>query len=124
MSDVSHPRNCISVNRYRHRYRIPLSKIAGAVSIEATLNSQAVTPSWLWERFSLANEAKKAGFDTPATDRLYYLASTLDLDNTALNGWKFKVTSAKQFIPMTLNVSESKALCIPPLSSETYNSRL
>jgi len=29
------------------RYRIPLSKILGAVSVEATLNSQAVTPAWL-----------------------------------------------------------------------------
>jgi hypothetical protein len=97
------------------RYRIPLSKIAGAVSIEATLNSQAVTPSWLWERFSLANEAKKAGFDTPATDRLYYLASTLNLDDSALKGWKFKVTTAKQPIPMTPKVSKSKAQCISTL---------
>jgi mono/diheme cytochrome c family protein len=103
------------------RYRIPLSKIPGAVSIEATLNSQAVTPSWLWERFSLANEAKQAGFDTPATDRLYYLASTLDLDDSALKGWKFKVTSAKRSIPMKLEVSKSKAQCIPEMLSGNYH---
>jgi len=93
------------------RYRIPLDKIAGAKTVDVVLNSQAVTPAWLWERFSLANEAKKAGFDTPATDRLYYLASTLNLSEGPLKGWKFKVKTASQPIPNTPKVLNEAKRC-------------
>jgi len=96
------------------RYRIPLEAIAGAARIEATLYSQAVTPAWFWDRFSMANEAKTAGYDTPATDRLYYLASTLDLDDSPLQGWKFPVASVAISIPGELDTSTVPAACNQP----------
>jgi cytochrome c553 len=73
-------------------YEIDLNAIEGTpATVEATLYSQSFQPSWFWQRFSLANEAKAAGFETPATDRLFYLASNLNLDKTPMEQWKFKV---------------------------------
>lgn len=75
-------------------YKINLSEYKRKpVTVEATLYSQAFQPSWFWQRFSLANEAKAAGFDTPATDRLFYLASNLNLDKTPMEKWKFKIAT-------------------------------
>lgn len=99
------------------RYRIPLNAIAGAATIEATLYSQAVTPAWFWDRFSMANRAKAAGFDTPATDRLYYLASTLNLEGTPLAGWKFKVASATVAVPDKRDTTTLPAACNQPYPS-------
>ena len=96
------------------RYRIPFESIAGAASIEVTLYSQAVTPAWFWDRFSMANMAKAAGFDTPATDRLYYLASTLNLDDSPLQGWKFKVAGAAKPLPDRLETTTVPAACNQP----------
>ena len=75
-------------------YRVSMSDIDGTPSkVEATVYSQAFMPSWFWQRFELANEAKAAGFETPATDRLFYLATNLNLDKSPMNNWKFKVAS-------------------------------
>jgi len=96
------------------RYRIPLGAIDGAATVEATLYSQAVTPAWFWDRFSMANEAKEAGYDTPATDRLYYLASTLNLENSPLDGWKFKVATSAISIPGKFETTTVPAACNQP----------
>jgi len=75
-------------------YEIPVADLNGtAASVEATIYSQAFMPSWFWQRFSLANEAKQAGFNTPSTDRLFYLSSNLNLENSPMKNWKFKVAS-------------------------------
>lgn len=102
------------------RYRIPITAIANASNIEVTLYSQAVTPAWLWNRFSMANDAKQVGFNTPATDRLYYIASNLDLSDSPLNGWKFKITAASVKIPETKATSDTPAQCNKPWPEKVY----
>ena len=62
----------------------------------------------------MANEAKEAGYDTPATDRLYYLASTLNLEDSPLEGWKFKVASAAVSVPGKLETTTAPAACNQP----------
>lgn len=76
-------------------YDVALADLGGAVpaKVQATVYSQAFMPAWFYERFSLANEAKKNGYGTPATDRLYYIASHLNLKGTPMEDWKFQVAT-------------------------------
>ncbi|WP_413206870.1 hypothetical protein [Rhodospirillum sp. A1_3_36] len=62
-------------------------------SIEAKLYYQSFMPAWFYERFQLANEAKAAGYSTPETDRLFYLAGRLNVDKTLVSGWKIEIAS-------------------------------
>lgn len=79
-------------------YAIALDDFEGqAASVRVRLYSQALMPAWLHQRFAIASRAKQAGLATPATDRLYYIASRLQLADTALKDWKLpvaEVTSA------------------------------
>ncbi len=76
----------------RLRYEIPLDELNGhPASVRATLYSQSLMPAWFHQRFSLANEAKAAGYNTPETDRLFYLTSRLNLEGTALEDWKIEI---------------------------------
>ena len=59
------------------------------LAVRATLYSQSIPPSWLQQRFRTAP-------DGPATRRLYYLASRLNLDGTPMEDWKLKLVSAEQ----------------------------
>lgn len=56
------------------------------LTVQATLYFQAVPPYWFKQRFSQAPNGI-------ATQRLFYLASHLDLNNTAMKNWKFRLTS-------------------------------
>jgi len=58
-----------------------------AVTVTATLYSQAIPPYWLKQRFETAPEG-------PATRRLYYLASRLRTGGTLIEDWKMKIQSA------------------------------
>ncbi len=83
----------------RLRYDIPVSQLNGRpASVRATLYSQSLMPAWFHQRFSLANAAKAAGYNTPETDRLYYLASRLNLEGTAIQDWKLEIDSDRLII--------------------------
>jgi hypothetical protein len=51
------------------------------ISVKATMYNQSIPPFWLHQRFKLAP-------DQPATKRLYYITSHLNLDGTAMEDWK------------------------------------
>ena len=76
-------------------YEIPLADLGGKkpARVQATVYSQAFMPAWFYQRFSLANDAKAEGYDTPATDRLFYLASRLELQGTPMEDWKLEVAT-------------------------------
>ena len=57
------------------------------LSVRATLYSQSISPSWLHQRFSTAPNGI-------ATQRLYYMASRLNLENTPMKNWKLKLVSS------------------------------
>lgn len=82
----------------RISYRIPADKIPGATQVQATVYSQAFMPAWFYQRFALAARAKENGYDTPAADRLFYLTSRLELEDTPLASWKIKVDSTTEQI--------------------------
>ena len=88
-------RRAPSTGADRFTYEIPLADLRGSkpASIQATVYSQAFMPAWFHQRFALANEAKAENYDTPATDRLFYLASRLELDGTPMQDWKIEVAS-------------------------------
>ncbi|WP_038013626.1 hypothetical protein [Thalassobaculum salexigens] len=75
------------------RYRIASGKLGGrkAASVTARFYYQSFQPSWFYQRFELANKAKQMGYNTPETDRLFYLASHLDLEGTMMEGWKIEI---------------------------------
>ena len=75
-------------------YRVPLSDLEGGefdpkqLKVVATLYYQSIPPFYLKDRFKVAP-------DDPATKRLHYLASHLDLSKTHVKGWKLRIASAK-----------------------------
>jgi hypothetical protein len=56
------------------------------LTVRATLYYQSIPPFYLNMRFTEAP-------DGPATRRLYYLASNLNLAGTPIENWKLKVVS-------------------------------
>ncbi len=80
----------------RLRYVIPCSRLRGCnqrLWVKGTVYFQATPPSWLNQRFRLAREAKRHGFATPATDRLYYFMSHLELSGGPLEQYKLPLVS-------------------------------
>lgn len=61
------------------------------LSVRATLYSQSIPPFWLHQRFSTAPTG-------PATKRLYYLASRLNLEGTEMENWKLKLVTDQQVV--------------------------
>ena len=57
-----------------------------SVTVSATLFSQAIPPYYLRQRFETAPTG-------PATQRLYFLASRLKTEGTAIENWKLRVQS-------------------------------
>ncbi len=70
------------------RYRIQLRPGLDPrnLSVKATMYSQAIPPFWLNERFTKAP-------DQPGTRRLYYLASHLNTQGTAIENWKLRLVT-------------------------------
>ena len=74
-------------------YRVPLRDLDGGdvdtkqLKVVATLYYQSIPPHYLKDRFKVAP-------DDPATKRLYYLTSHLDLSKTPVKGWKLRIASA------------------------------
>jgi len=68
-------------------YEVPLDQLQGTpATVRATLNYQAIPPYFLQDRFCTAKSAD--------TQRLYFLASHLNLEGTEAQGWKLAVTSS------------------------------
>src|SRR5579883_120973 len=73
-------------------YRVPLEAIKGTPArVTATLYYQATPPYYLQDRFCTSQSAD--------TQRLYFLAGNLDLNNTPAASWKLKLVSATQPVP-------------------------
>jgi hypothetical protein len=76
------------------RYEIPLGDIDGrAAKVRVRVYSQALMPAWIYQRFELAAQARAAGKSTPETDRLMYLLSALELEDTVVEDWKLELAS-------------------------------
>jgi hypothetical protein len=70
-------------------YRVPLNALAGngkPATVQATLYYQATPPFFLQDRFCTAKGAD--------TQRLYYIAGNINLDNTPASGWKLRVVTS------------------------------
>ncbi len=77
-------------------YRIPLAEIAGAVAVQAQLNYQSIPPYYLRERFAAG---KTPGGTSDQTQRLYYLAGHVNLDESKVQGWKIKIQQDRAPVP-------------------------
>lgn len=67
------------------RYEVDLTSLGGEpVYLRATLYYQATPPSYLQDRFCTSQ--------SPDTERLYFLAGHLDLDQSPAQSWKLAVT--------------------------------
>ncbi len=66
---------------------------SGPLSVSVTLYNQSIPPYWLNHRFT---EAPKG----IATQRLYYMASHLDLTGTPMENWKLKLVSDEKSVPI------------------------
>jgi len=66
---------------------LPTGVDPASVTVTATLYYQAFPPYFLRQRFTTAP-------DGPATRRLFYIASRLETDGTAIEDWKLKVKAA------------------------------
>ena len=74
-------------------YDIKLDQsVMGPLNVSVTLYNQSIPPYWLNHRFT---EAPKG----IAIQRLYYLASHLDLKGTAMENWKLKLVSDSKMVP-------------------------
>jgi hypothetical protein len=75
------------------RYEVPLPLGSGLnpnnLTVKATLYYQAIPPYFLNDRF-------KEAPDGSATQRLYWLTSNLQTGGTAIENWKFAITSSSQ----------------------------
>ncbi len=72
-------------------YRIPLDdRMRAAVSVRVTLNYQAIPPSYLKDRFAIGKGAE--------TQRLAYLSSHLNVENTPIDSWKLTIASATRSV--------------------------
>jgi hypothetical protein len=71
----------------RYAVPVPAGTTAGGVTVTAQLYYQAIPPYYLRQRFEQAPKS-------PATERLYYLTSGLDITKTPFPGWKLLVAQA------------------------------
>lgn len=75
-----------------YRIALPQGVDPKAVTVSATLYSQAIPPYYLKQRFETAPTG-------PATQRLYYLASRLKTDGTLIENWKLKIQGDTAQLP-------------------------
>ena len=69
------------------RYIVPLEgRNPEKLSVQVTMHYQAFQPYWLQSRFQLSGH-------TPATQRLYFMASHLATENTIIDDWKLPLVT-------------------------------
>jgi len=88
-------------------YRIPMTAaLRDATSVKVRLHYQATPPYYLQDRFDLAANAP-AGSDIKEIQRLYYIASRLDLSATNVPNWTLEVATVsatfENFFPVSNN---------------------
>ena len=76
-------------NVVRYEVTLPPGLDPTNLTVKATLYYQSIPPYYLNDRFKQAP-------DQPATQRLYYLTSNLRTKDTAIENWKFAITSSSQ----------------------------
>lgn len=76
----------------RYRIELPPDTPAGSLTIRATLSYQAFSPGFLRARFTEAP-------DGPATRRLHFILSRLQLDGTLIEGFKLEIDSDSASVP-------------------------
>ena len=76
-------------DRLTYEVVLPKGVDLNNLSVRATLYSQSIPPSWLHQRFSTAP-------DGDATQRLYYLASHLNVQDTHIKDWKLKLVADRK----------------------------
>jgi hypothetical protein len=69
-----------------YRVKLPPSVDPQRLKVKVTLNYQSIPPYFLQSLFETAP-------DGPATQRLHYICSNIDLRGTPIEGWKLPVTS-------------------------------
>jgi hypothetical protein len=74
-----------------YRITLPRGVNPANLTVQATVFYQSIPPYYLRMRFSTAPNG-------PATRRLYYLASNLAVERTAIEGWKLRLVSARETI--------------------------
>lgn len=74
-------------SRVRYQISLPSGSDPSKLLVEVTLYHQSIPPYYLRDRF--------AGADGPATKRLEYFTSRLNLAGTPLENWKLKIASAR-----------------------------
>lgn len=73
-------------DRLRYVVTLPDGLDPARLSVKVTMYYQSIPPFWLHQRFTLAP-------DGPATRRLYYLTSHLNLQGTVMEHWKLRLVS-------------------------------
>lgn len=66
---------------------LPAGVDPSTIVVRATLWSQSIPPFYLKDRFTIGTG--------PATKRLYFIASNLEVQGTELDSWKLKVAEAQ-----------------------------
>lgn len=79
-------------DQYIYKIRLPADADPKNLTVRATIYYQSIPPSWLRQRFTTAPHMA-------ATRRLHQIASRLDLKDTPLENWKFKLVSAENAVP-------------------------
>ena len=75
-----------------YRISLPRDVDIDSCTVRATLYYQALPPYFLQSLFRLAPEG-------PATRRLHFIASNIDLRGTPVEGWKLKVATVSARAP-------------------------
>ena len=75
-------------DRVRYRITLPADVDPSKVSVRASLYYQNIPPYFLQQRFTIGKG--------DATQRLYYLASNLNLNGTAMENWKIRIATVER----------------------------
>jgi hypothetical protein len=73
------------------RYRIPLSRITSAASVQVRLYYQAIPPYYLRDRFETVPNG-------PETQRLHFIASHLNTQGSPIEDWRLLIASASRAV--------------------------
>ena len=76
------------MDHLQYRISLPAPLNTSGMSVEVTMNYQSIPPYYLNQRFLAAPTG-------PATQRLYYLTSHLNVENTYIKDWKLPLVSMR-----------------------------
>lgn len=93
-ADPNYKKTDIGTDNLNYVVELDAGTDTSKLTVQITVYSQSLVPAWLHQRFKLAAEAKAEGLKTPATDRLYYITSHLNLSGTAMENWKLPLVTA------------------------------